>query len=202
MRGFAYTPAMSRLARNAVRFVLFSSLVAAAACSKAESRGTDVGAPPTQTAAAPAGERVAVPGETVAVPGAPGAAPTAAPAGAPAGNTPDSSFKLAVAAPAPGAVGAQAVARVTVTPGTGWKMNEEYPTKLVVQAPDGVTVVKAEQVLADAAAFDPHQLAFDVKVTAAKAGTYPVTGTLKFAVCTDATCDPKKQTIAFDVVAN
>ena len=42
---------------------------------------------------------------------------------------------------------------------------------------------------------------FDVKVTAASAGTYPVSGTLKFAVCTDATCDPKKQTIAFDVVA-
>jgi hypothetical protein len=195
---------MSRLAPNAVRFVLISSLIAAAACSKAESRGTDVGAPPTQAAAPPTGERVAVPGETVAVPGAavaPGA-PAAAPAGAPAGNAPDSSFKLAVAAPAPGAAGAQAVARVTVTPGTGWKMNEEYPTKLVVQAPEGVTVVKAEQVLADAAAFDPHQLAFDVKLTAAKAGTFPVTGTLKFAVCTDATCDPKKQTIAFDVVAN
>lgn len=184
--------------------MLISSLIAAAACSKAESRGTDVGAPPTQAAAPPTGERVAVPGETVAVPGAavaPGA-PAAAPAGAPAGNAPDSSFKLAVAAPAPGAAGAQAVARVTVTPGTGWKMNEEYPTKLVVQAPEGVTVVKAEQVLADAAAFDPHQLAFDVKLTAAKAGTFPVTGTLKFAVCTDATCDPKKQTIAFDVVAN
>lgn len=190
---------MSRLVRLSVRFVFAAGLLAAAACSKAESPRTDVGAPPTQ--AAPT-EKVAVPGETVAVPGAPAMAPTPAPTGAPAGNAPDSSFKLAVTAPAPGAAGAQSIARVLVTPGTGWKMNEEYPTKLTVQAPDGVTVVKAEQVLADAAAFDPHQLAFDVKLTAAKAGTYPVTGTLKFAVCTDATCDPKKQTIAFDVVAN
>jgi hypothetical protein len=191
---------MSRLVRLSVRFVFAAALLGAAACSKAESRGADVGAPPTQ--AAPT-ERVAVPGERVAVPGETGApAAAAAPAGAPAGNAPDSSFKLAVSAPAPGAAGAQSVARVTVTPGTGWKMNEEYPTKLTVQAPEGVTVVKAEQVLADAAAFDPHQLAFDVKLTAAKAGTYPVTGTLKFAVCTDATCDPKKQTTVFDVVAN
>jgi hypothetical protein len=197
---------MSRLVRLSVRFVFAAALLGAAACSKAESRGADVGAPPTQAApterVAVPGERVAVPGETVAVPGAPAPAAAPAPTGAPAGNAPDSSFKLAVSAPAPGAAGAQSVARVTVTPGTGWKMNEEYPTKLTVQAPEGVTVVKAEQVLADAAAFDPHQLAFDVKLTAAKAGTYPVTGTLKFAVCTDATCDPKKQTIAFDVVAN
>jgi len=197
------------MSRSPTSIAAAFALCLAAGCSKAESHSAGLPAAP---AAAPTGETAAVPGaptpapagETVAVPGAPApgtapAAPGAAPA-APASGAPDTSFQLTVTAPAPGAAGAEAVARVTVVPGAGYKMNKEYPTRLVVQPPAGVTVAKADMVLADAT-FDPHKLSFDVKVVAAKAGTYPVAGTIKFAVCTDATCDPKKQPIAFDVVA-
>ena len=187
---------MSRL-RSSVA-VVSTALLFAAACSKAESRSS---APAPGLPPAPA-ETVAVPGaDTVAVPGAaPTGAPPAAPAAPAAPSAPDSSFQLTVTPPAPGTAGAEAVAKVTIVPGTGYKMNKEYPTKLVVQPPEGVAVAKAEQQIGDAS-FDPHKLSFDIKLTAAKAGTYPVSGTIKFAVCTDQTCDPKKQTIAFDVVS-
>jgi len=189
------------------RFLVLASFSVAAACSKAESRP-----PPEPSSAGAAGGGQAV---KIAVPGAdpapavvdppsglPGGTGTPAAAPAPSGPaTPDTSFKLDVAAPTPAAAGQQAVARVKVVPGAGWKMNKEYPTKLVIQPPDGVTAAKAEQVLADAATFNDHELAFDVRLTAAKPGTYKVAGTFKFAVCTDATCDPKKQAIAFDLTA-
>jgi len=113
----------------------------------------------------------------------------------------DGSFKLAVSTPAAGPAGTEAIAHVTVTPSTGWHMNKDYPTKLKLTAPEGVALQKAVLELADVAKLDDNELAFDVKLTPARAGTYKVDGELKFAVCTPDTCDPKKQTIAFDVVA-
>jgi len=166
------------------------------ACTKAESKP----APPETTAAAPAPVAPvarAEPGSAPAV-----EPPAAAPAGGgnqPAG--PDTSFKLEVTSPPPGAAAKELVARVKVVPGAGYHMNKEYPTKLEVQPPEGVTVAKPVQRIEDAAAFDNNQLAFDVKLTAAKPGTYKVPGTFKFAVCTDSTCDPKKQTIAIELTA-
>jgi hypothetical protein len=113
----------------------------------------------------------------------------------------DTSFKVAVAAPAGATAGAESVAKISVTPGPGWKMNLEYPTKLKVTAPEGVATPKAVLEVADVAKLDEGELAFDVKLTAAKAGTYKVDGEIKFAVCTPDTCDPKKQTVAFELVA-
>jgi hypothetical protein len=123
-----------------------------------------------------------------------------APAPAPAGEA-DASFQLTVEQPAPVAAGAPATLRVRVTPGTGYKMNAEFPTKLTLEPPAGVTLDKTSLALADAEKFDDHQLAFAVKATAASAGSYTVSGKIKFAVCTDATCDPKKRNISFTVAA-
>jgi hypothetical protein len=114
----------------------------------------------------------------------------------------DSSFNLQVASPDAVKAGAECVAHVTVTPGSGYHVNQEFPTKLVVTPIDGVTVAKAEQHKEDAAAFSETKLQFDVKMTPAKAGTYKVAALLKFAVCTESSCDPKKREIAFDVAAN
>ena len=45
------------------------------------------------------------------------------------------------------------------------------------------------------------KLAFDVKVTPSKPGSFALGGTLKFAVCTETTCDPKKRAIAIALTA-
>ncbi|MBK9037159.1 MAG: hypothetical protein IPL61_38930 [Myxococcales bacterium] len=90
---------------------------------------------------------------------------------------------------------------MVVRPGKGFHMNKDYPTKLSLELPAGVSSAKAVLEPADAEAFDDTQLAFSIKLTPAAAGDYSIPGTLKFAVCTDSTCNPKKQTIALSLKA-
>ncbi len=147
--------------------------------------------PPIAAPNAGGEERIAMPGD-----------PTGLAAGEPApGGAKDPSYAVSLDVPADAASGAEVVAKVKVVPGAGYKMNQEYPTKLTVQPTDGVTAAKAVLQKGDAAKFDNHELAFDVKLTPAKAGAYTVNGTLAFAVCTDATCDPKTEKIAINLVA-
>lgn len=162
--------------------VLVAVFAAAGACKSAESKG------------APSPDPVAPSDKGAPAPKA--AAPTAAGA-----DTNDSSFNLSVVAPTSAKAGTECVAHVVVTPGSGYHVNQEFPTKLVITPPDGVKVAKAEQHKEDAAAFGANKLQFDVAMTPDKPGTYKVAGTLKFAVCTESSCDPKKREIAFDVAA-
>ena len=136
-------------------------------------------------------------GAPAKAPDKPGAKPEP-PAPAPDADT---SFKLVVEQPAPVAAGGEAVLRVKVTPGTGYKMNAEFPTKLTLDPVAGVDIDKTSMVLADAEKFDDHQLVFAVKATPQSAGSYTVSGKIKFAVCTDATCDPKKRDVSFTIAA-
>ncbi len=113
----------------------------------------------------------------------------------------DDSYSLTISAPAPVAAGASATAKLTVKPGKGYKMNKDFPTKLTIEAPAGVTLAKTTFEAEDAIEFDDKQLVFAVDCTPGSTGTYTVSGKLKFAVCTDATCDPKRQAISFAVAA-
>lgn len=149
---------------------------------------------PSRTAAAPSEPPIAAP-ETIPPPG------TDAPAGAGEPRAKDTTYDVALVQPAEGAAGSVMVANVKVTPGKGYKVNEDYPTKLTLEATDGVTAAKQSLGKADAAAFDKHQLVFAVKLTPARAGEFTVRGKLSFAVCTDATCDPKSETIAINLRA-
>lgn len=173
------------------------ALALAAACTKS--------AGPQETAASVPGP--AVGGEKIAPPPGPGGEKIAPPGGAGGGTAvppqtgPDASFDLKVEAPAAVAPGAEAVARVTVTPGNGYKINEEYPSELRLEPPAGVTIAKPVLGREEAAALDKHQLVFAVKLTPSAAGSFAVGGTIKFAVCTSATCDPKKRAVEVALVA-
>jgi hypothetical protein len=113
----------------------------------------------------------------------------------------DTSFKLAISTPPIGPAGAEAVAHVTVTPAQGWHVNKDFPIKLALTPPEGLTLTKAVMETGDVAKLDDNELTFDVKMKAAKAGSYKIDGELKFAVCTPETCDPKKQPINITMVA-
>lgn len=179
-------------------------LPSALGCSKSAGNQDSV------KAAAP--EHIAVPGGggRVAVPGGPatgGAGPAAK------GN--DEAFrlraeegKLAVEAPAAAAPGTEVTARVVVTPSAAFKVNTEYPTKLTIETPDGVTVAKrelkaggADKAKGDADTFEEKSLTFTVKLTPSQAGNFTVNGSFKFAVCDADQCLPKKETIAIQVAA-
>ena len=202
--GFAIIRGMSRCALLA--------LCVAAACSKSAGNQDKISSPPP-----PSG------GDVIAVPkaGAPAGAP-GTPMGGPAGGAPaqapasdDARFKLkpeegklAITAPADAKAGSEAVAKILVTPGNGYHVNTEYPIKLTLTPPPGVTLAKDKFVAGghdkaqgDADALDEKQLAISVKLTPASSGSYTINGNFKFAVCDKDQCLAKQETIAIAVAA-
>lgn len=190
-------------------------LTAAAGCGKSTD-GKDT-APPPSTAAAPAPaagdmKKIAVPGARGGIPegvGTAAAAPTEPAAAAQVYVTDgsgkrskDGTYTIAVAGPNEAVAGAASKIEISVAPADGWKMNKEFPTRLQLTSPDGVTVAKAEQRLADAAHFDDHKLTFAVEFTPSSAGEKKFTADFKFAVCTESTCDPKTESLAWVVNVN
>lgn len=183
-------------------------LVAAAACSKSAGNQDKVSSPPPATASG-APDVIAVPqaGQGPSM-GKPEAAAPAAP------GKDDDRFKLKpeegrLAIEAPDAkAGSEAVAKIVVTPGNGYHVNTEYPVKLTLTAPAGVTLAKSEFLAGghdkgkgDTDVFDEKQLAIAVKLTAAQSGSYTINGSFKFAVCDKDQCLAKKETIAIAVAA-
>ena len=112
---------------------------------------------------------------------------------------------------AEGKAGSELTSNVKVTPAGAYHVNTEFPSKLTLEPPAGVKLAKTEftaggmdKAQGDAVAFSEQALAFAVKATADKAGTYDIKGTLKFAVCTNnnTQCLPKKQPVTVTVAAN
>lgn len=110
----------------------------------------------------------------------------------------DGKFNLSVNAPKSAKASTRTTATVKVTPSSGYKMNLEYPTKLSVTAPDGVTLEKAKLTKADGR-IDTKAVEFDVAFTSESRGKKSFTGELKFAVCTENDCVPQSTPIAFEV---
>ena len=189
--------------------VLVLALLIGAACGNGSKSPSDQG----KTPAKPGGE------EKIAVPGAEGdgaakaAAPEAQPQGI--GTADDPRFHLK---PEEGSIkidqgqakaGAEAVAKLALAPATGWKVATDYPIKLQLEAPAGVKLVKAEMSAGgrnksqgDAATLTEQALAFDIKATAEKAGSYEIKGVFKFGICEKESCHPKKQPVTITVAAN
>src|SRR5262245_13335301 len=174
---------------------LLAVVLAPAACSKSAGNQEKLSPPPS---AASSGEAIPAPGAAPSV--SPMARPDKAAApegaqGAAAGG--DERFrlkpeegKLAIEPPGEARSGSEAVARITVTPGKGYHVNTEYPIKLTLTPPTGVTLAKDQFVAGgrdkakgDADALDEKQLAFAVKLTPASSGNYTINGKFKFAVC-------------------
>ena len=93
----------------------------------------------------------------------------------------------------------RAAAVVTVVPKGAFHVNLEYPIKLTINAPDGVTLEKQKQTKDDAKRFVKEGLDFEVGFVADGAGKKSFTGEVRFAVCTDTDCKPTSEKVAFDV---
>lgn len=98
-------------------------------------------------------------------------------------------------------VSESATASVRVEPQNGYKINEEFPAKLTLTAPQGVTLEKVKLTKGDAAQLDKSALVFNVKLTATEAGKKTVTGELRFAVCKETECVPTTQAVSIQVDA-
>lgn len=115
--------------------------------------------------------------------------------------------KLAIEIPGEVKAGTEFTAKVTITPAGPYKINKEFPTKLTLESPTGITLAKAQlkaggadQSKGDADAFEDNQLLFKVRMTA-QPGSHTISGTFKFAVCDKDTCLAKKEQISIVVAA-
>jgi hypothetical protein len=105
--------------------------------------------------------------------------------------------------------GAEATAALKLAPATGYHIATDYPIKLTLEAPAGVKLAKTElsaggrnKDQGDASTLSEQALAFAIKATAEKAGSYEIKGVFKFGICEKESCHPKKQPITITVAAN
>jgi len=207
------------MSRFAVLVVCVLAASVLAACSKSAGNQDKVSSPPTPSSG---GDVIAVPqagaptmgGVKPAGEGAPAAGAPGTPA-APAPGADDDRLRLrpeegtlAIEPPADAKAGTEVVAKVTVKPGKGYHVNTEYPIKLTLLPPTGVTLAKTDFAAGghdkgkgDADALTEQGLAFAVKLTPAAGGNYTVNGKFKFAVCDANQCLPKKENIAITLAA-
>lgn len=94
--------------------------------------------------------------------------------------------------------GQPATASVRIKPAAGWHVNKEFPASLKLKLPAGVTAQKTELGKADAV-LSEQEGRFDVVLTSAETGKKAVPGDLRFAVCTDTTCDPQKSQVTIEM---
>jgi hypothetical protein len=195
------------------RFVVVAAVLAVGACSGCSKPQAKEGGGNTIGNASQ--DRVAVPGgDNGAITGAPGGGGAeSASKGGPEGPqfrlSPEEG-KLAIETPANAKAGAEVIAKVIVTANEKYKVNEEFPTKITLDATQGVTFAKAtltagghDKDKGDADVFNDKQMTFLVKLTPAQNGTYTINGSFKFAVCDRAgsQCLPKREPIAIQVAA-
>lgn len=190
---------MTTLLKSILSVVACSAL-AASGCSKAEHEDTTT----TETTVAPTTAEkgtdlegaIAAPGpKKVTAMGANGKEKVIAVGETTLAET--DTYVVSASVPTGTAAGADAVVTINLLPKTGWKINQEFPTKLKVTAPEGVAVDKDTMAATDAATFSEKTAVFQLKVKAASAGTKEFAASFRFAVCTDATCDPKEAKLAW-----
>lgn len=172
-------------------------LVTACACSKSSSPPAGTPAPAASAASAAPAPKEMSPGAATGAPMLAGAAGATSAAAGPKvlGN----GFSLEAIPPADGAVGAAAQTTILIKPSGVFHLNKDFPTSITVTPPDGVDVTKGVLAATDAASFTEKEAKFEVAYTPRAAGAKKFTAQVKFAVCTEATCDPKRETLAWEV---
>ena len=94
--------------------------------------------------------------------------------------------------------GAPATTQIVITPAAGYHLNTDYPTSLKLNPPAGITAAKVDFKKADAKLTEKLG-SFEVVLTASEAGKQKVPGELRFAVCTDTTCDPQRSPVTIEL---
>jgi len=150
----------------------------------AATTGPDSSAPET---AAPA---TAAPTAGTAAPGA---------AGAPAVS--HENYVIEVAPQGTATTNQEAEVDVRLVPRNGYHVNHDYPIRLRVTAPTGVTLPRAEYDRAAASEFGDPRAVFPVKYTATSAGAKEFQADFNFSVCNPQTCMLERQHLTWSVTA-
>lgn len=112
---------------------------------------------------------------------------------------PEDYARLLVSLPEDAREHAKLVTRVRLETTEPWHLNDEYPISLDIAAPDGVAMHREHFGKSEAATMDADGIEFDVEYVAASSGEKRFEGQMKFAVCTDHSCLPRKMRVEFNV---
>jgi len=96
-------------------------------------------------------------------------------------------------------VGAFGTITLDLRAADGRKINDDYPIKIAVAAPDGLAVAKATLESADAVARDERHAAFAIGVAGTSAGDRRLDLDIRFAVCSDVACELQHRTVAVPI---
>jgi hypothetical protein len=129
---------------------------------------------------------------------APAAAAKPAPAPKPAAEAKTYTVRINTAEVA---AGKPATTVIEISPGPGFKMNLEFPTKFRLEPKDGISAAKPA-LTKDDAELNEEVLRFPVGFTAAAAGKHALKGVADFSVCNDTTCKLiRGETFAWEIDA-
>jgi hypothetical protein len=90
---------------------------------------------------------------------------------------------------------------VRLVPRNGYHVNHDYPIRLRVTAPAGVTLPRAEYDRAAASEFGDPRAVFGVKYTPTSAGAKEFQADFNFSVCNPQTCMLERQHLTWSVTA-
>lgn len=118
------------------------------------------------------------------------------PAGAAGAVIADTGFELRGTTAGPYHAGQLGSFGVTLTANGEYHVNEEYPIRITVRAPEGLAFPKTTLERADAAEFTLAKARFEVPFTPSAAGERRVEVQVDFAICTPQNCMPDQRTLA------
>jgi len=110
-------------------------------------------------------------------------------------------YELVVRAPEKAPVGQEASTEVVVTPGTGYKINIEYPAKLVLGTVPQGSKVASTTVTKGQMTVEKTRLVVPVRFTPETPGELRFEGELRFSVCTAESCQMPREPITWTTLA-
>ncbi|HRI66730.1 MAG TPA: hypothetical protein PK156_20935 [Polyangium sp.] len=87
---------------------------------------------------------------------------------------------------------------VRVTAQGDYHINKEFPHKVSLSLPEGVA---ADDVKVKGVVENDHQLVFNIATTSSAAGKKDISADVRFAVCTETTCEPQTEKVSISVEA-
>ena len=108
-------------------------------------------------------------------------------------------YAVTVTPPEVASMGAPVSARIKVEPRGGYKINLEYPARLVVQGPLGAAPMRQVILKGDAVTLNDKELVMAPAVTLGKGGEHRFSGKLSFSVCTERVCEVKSEQLSWIV---
>lgn len=108
----------------------------------------------------------------------------------------DEGFELRASTGGPYRAGELGRFGITLSGRDGWHVNQDFPIRVELTAPSGVSFPKPALERPDAAEFGEERARFDVPFTPGAAGEHRVQAKVSFAVCTEENCVPDERTLA------